>query len=68
MLHTLASGEMERRAPDIERWRCASCRELSKRAKTEADRLCAVCVSPGPEAPTAPKPVRRRRRARRARR
>ena len=57
-----------RRAPDIELWRCKLCGERSKRARTQADRLCAVCVTPGPEAPTAPKPVRRRRRARRAKR
>lgn len=58
-------GEDYRRCPDIERWRCIVCGQLSKRARTEADHLCMVCVSPGPEAPTAPKPVRRRRRARR---
>lgn len=61
------ANEDSRRAPDRALWRCVSCNELSKRARTTPDRLCAVCVSPGPEAPTAKKPVRRRR-ARRAKR
>lgn len=60
--------ESFRKAPDIDLWRCKVCGHRSKRARTKSDRLCAVCVAPGPEAPTTRKPGRRRRRASKGRR
>jgi len=63
--------EAWRRAPDQDRWRCVSCGNLSKRARTHPDHLCMVCVAPAPSSEPVkrlPRKAHSRRRARRAKR
>lgn len=44
LAYPLPEGEVDhRRDPNTDRWRCAACGYLSKRARKEKDQLCLKC-------------------------